>query len=109
MNDVETLLKRLEGRGQKETARFRNRIFQYLGASSECHGRNALDEKGSGVFSGFAGEKPRALHRTRTGDPFLTMPNAPKGVKRRIVNVCMGFLLIVGLLILTLFGGSDAF
>jgi hypothetical protein len=109
MNDVETLLKRLEGRGQKETARFRNRMFTYLGVSSECPSRDTADEKGSGESSGFAGEKPRALHRTRTGDPFLTMPDAPKGAKRRIVNVCMGFLLVLGLLILTLFGGSDAF
>jgi hypothetical protein len=109
MNDVETLLKRLEGRGRKDTAQFRNRVFKYFGASSECHGRDALDEKGSSESSGFAGKKPRALHRTRTGDPFLTMPTSTTGKNRRITNVCMAFLLVLGLLILTLFGGSDAF
>jgi hypothetical protein len=109
MNDVETLLKRLEGRGQKRTARFRNRIFNYFGVSLECPEWNTSDEKGSSQSPGFAGETSRALHRTRTGDPFLTMPTSTTGRNRRITNVCMAFLLIVGLLILTVFGGSDAF
>jgi hypothetical protein len=102
MNDVQRLLSRLDSTRRNRQS-FSKRVYRM------CTTAGAQVGKGSGQSLGFAADTTRALHRTRTGDPFLTMPNAPKGVKRRIVNVCMGFLLIVGLLILTVFGGSDAF
>lgn len=54
---------------------------------------------------GFAGERRRALHRIRTDDLFLTMHPWRKRSKAYIINVCMGFLLLSGLLILLVLGG----
>lgn len=64
--------------------------------------------RGSARSLWFAGAKPRALHRTRTGDPFLTMHRSSTRLRRGIALVLGLFWLSVGLLILTLLGGLDA-
>jgi hypothetical protein len=101
MNDVQRLLSRLDSTRRNRQS-FSKRVYRM------CTTAGAQIGKGSGQSSGFAGDTTRALHRTRTGDPFLTMQSSINRWKWRIACVISVCSLIVGLVIVSVFGGSDA-
>jgi len=55
----------------------------------------------------FTGGSDRALHRIRTGDPFLTMPSYRSAARRLNACLCGEFLLMVGVAIYLIVGGSN--
>lgn len=93
---------RTAGRGR--TRRLSSRITR-SGVYRMCTGLYASLRGGSGRTFWFAGAKRRALHRTRTGDPFLTIQRGPHSLMRLIALVLGLFWLCAGLGILWLFGG----
>jgi aryl-alcohol dehydrogenase-like predicted oxidoreductase len=101
MNDVQRLLSRLDSTR-------RNRQSLSAGVDRMWTVVRSGKRKWSGVSSGFAGDTTRALHRTRTGDPFLTMQSSLNRWKWRIACVISVCSLFVGLVIVSVFGGSDA-
>ena len=68
-------------------------------------GRCVQSKGGSPETLDLIGVAPRALHRTRTGDPFLTIQTRLKAAMWLIALWLGLFWLIVGLLLLRLFGG----
>lgn len=100
MNDVQRLLYRLDSTRRNEQP-FSKWVYRM------CTPGEGQTRKGSGESFGFAGGSTRAPRRTRTGDPFLTMQSLLNGWKWKIACVISVCSLIVGLVIISVFGGSD--
>lgn len=106
---VNEILRTLQGRGQGLSNGFQIRWNVSEDVSSECPRRDTHNKKGSRLFPVFAGIKRKALHRIRTDDLFLTMHQSHNPLKWLIVSIYGVCGLIAGVMILLLFGGSDAY
>lgn len=100
MNDVQRLLSRLD-------STYRNKQSFFADVYRMCTRANSQNGKGSSASSKFAGETTKALHRTRTDDPFLTMQSTIGRLKWAITCVISVCSLIAGLVILSVFGGFN--